>query len=60
MRPVGANDGTGISHMPDSLRFLLILAVLAGLGYAAAWYLSSFPPDPQQVVKTLPHDRFSN
>ena len=50
----------GISHMPDSLRFLLILAVLAGLGYGVAWYLSSFPPEPAQVVKTLPHDRFSN
>ena len=46
--------------MPDSLRFLLIIAVLTGLAYGAAWYLSSFPPQPTQVVKTLPHDRFDN
>ncbi len=46
--------------MPDSLRFILVVAILAGLGYGAAWYLSSFPPAPTQVVKALPHDRFNN
>ncbi len=46
--------------MPDSLRFLLIIVVLTGLGYAAAWYLSNYPPAPTEVVKTLPHDRFNN
>ncbi len=46
--------------MPDSLRFLLTLLVLAGLVYAAGWALSSFPPKPQNVVRDLPHDRFEN
>ena len=46
--------------MPDSLRFLLIIVVLAGLGYAGAWYLANFPPAPAQVVKALPHARFHN
>jgi hypothetical protein len=51
---------TGGGVMPDSLRFILVVAILAGLGYGAAWYLSSFPPAPTQVVKALPHDRFNN
>jgi len=56
--------GDGAKHkggvMPDSLRFLLIIVVLTGLGYAGAWYLANFPPAPSEVVKALPHDRFNN
>ncbi len=45
--------------MPDSLRFLLILACLAGLAYGAVWALAHFPPTPGEIVKPLPHDAFA-
>ena len=44
--------------MPDTLRFLLTILVLTGVVYAAAWVLSSYPPQPREVVRELPHDRF--
>ena len=46
--------------MPDSLRFLLILACLAGAGYGAVWALASFPPEPAEIVKPLSNDRINN
>ena len=52
-----ASEGTS---MPESLRFLLYILVIAGVGYAALWYLSSFPPAPVEVVKELPHDKFND
>lgn len=41
--------------MPDSIRFLLILACLAGAIYGSAWALATFPPEQTEVVKALPH-----
>jgi hypothetical protein len=46
--------------MPDSLRFLLILACLAGAAYGAVWALASFPPPQGEIVKPLSHDAFRN
>jgi hypothetical protein len=43
--------------MPDSLRFLLILACLAAAVYGAAWGLGNFPPEPTEIVKSLPHEK---
>jgi hypothetical protein len=43
--------------MPDSLRFLLIIACLGGAVYGVAWALSTFPPEQTDVVKALPHER---
>ena len=43
--------------MPDSLRFLLILACLCGAVYAGAWGLASFPPEQSEIVKQLPHEK---
>jgi hypothetical protein len=43
--------------VPDSLRFLLILACLCGAVYAGAWGLSSFPPEQSEIVKSLPHEK---
>lgn len=45
------------AEMPDSLRFLLILACLAGAVYGAAWGLANFPPEQREIVKALPHEK---
>ena len=39
--------------MPDSIRFLLIIGGLIGGVYAAAWVLSSMPPEPVEVTREL-------
>ena len=43
--------------MPDSLRFLLIITCLAGIGYGAMWALAHFPPEQTEIVKALPHGK---
>jgi hypothetical protein len=43
--------------IPDSLRFLLILACLVGAVYGAVWALANFPPEPAEIVKALPSER---
>ena len=42
--------------MPDSLRFLLIAGVLAGVVYGGMWALASFAPEPAPVIKPLSSD----
>jgi len=44
-------------QVPDSLRFLLILACLAGAVYAAAWGLATYPPEQSEIVKSLPNEK---
>jgi hypothetical protein len=46
--------------MPDSLRFLIILAVLGGAVYGGAWWLANFPPEPTQVEKSISSNRLRN
>jgi hypothetical protein len=43
--------------VPDSLRFLVAVGILAGLVYGAGWALSSFPPEPQPTVKALASEK---
>ena len=43
--------------MPDSLRFLIILAILGGIVYGVAWWLASGPPEPVTIEKKLSSDR---
>jgi hypothetical protein len=43
--------------MPDSIRFLLIIACLAGAVYGTAWALANFPPEQTEIVKPLPHEK---
>ena len=43
--------------MPDTLRFLLIIACLAGAVYGAVWALSNYPPEQTQIVRPLPHEK---
>jgi hypothetical protein len=43
--------------MPDSLRFLVILILLGGLGYGSVWALAHFPPPQAEIVKPLSSER---
>lgn len=45
------------AEMPDSLRYLIILAVLGGVIYGGAWWLANFPPKTIEIEKTLSNDR---
>lgn len=49
----------GAGRVPDSLRFLLILACLGGVGYGAMWALATFAPEQTQIVKPLSNADFS-
>ncbi|WP_188520063.1 histidine kinase [Alsobacter metallidurans] len=41
--------------MPVILRFLLICAILAGLGYAGLWALATFyEPEQREITVTIP------
>lgn len=45
--------------MPSLFRFLLILAILGGLGYGAMLALATFVElKPRDITETVPQDRF--
>lgn len=46
--------------MPFILRFLLIILVLAGVGYAAMWWLATYPPEQEQIVKPVSNEALRN
>jgi hypothetical protein len=50
-------SGGQVGSMPDTLRFLLIIACLAGAIYGGAWALANFPPEQTEIVRALPHDK---
>lgn len=43
--------------MPDTVKFLLVIAGLAGAVYGGLWSLANFPPEQAEIVKTLPGER---
>lgn len=43
--------------MPDSLRFLLILACLFGLTYGTIYVLATMEPEQGEVVRQIPNER---
>lgn len=46
--------------MPSLLRFLLVLCVLAGLGYGALYALAYlYDPQPREITVSVPPDKFS-
>jgi len=47
----------GIEAVPDSVRFLLILACLVGAVYGAVWALANFPPEQTEITRSLPHEK---
>ncbi len=45
--------------MPSLLRFLTVVAIILGLGYAAIFALATFvEPKPRDITVTVPQDRF--
>jgi hypothetical protein len=43
--------------LPDTVRFLLVVGVIAGLIYGGALALASFPPEQTEIIKPLPHEK---
>ena len=44
--------------MPTLIRFLVIIAILGGLGYAAMYALATFvKPEPREMSSTIPNSR---
>ena len=43
--------------MPDTIKFLLVLGVIAGVIYGGALALASFPPEQMEITKPLPHEK---
>ncbi len=45
--------------MPSLLRFLAVLALIAGLGYAAMFVIASVVDlEPREITVRVPQDRF--
>ena len=44
--------------MPSLIRFLVVVALLAGLGFGALWALANLvEPQPREMTVTIPTDR---
>ncbi len=57
---VSCSSNAGQSRvMPSLLRFLTVVAVLAGLGYLAVFALANLvEPQPRQMTVTITPDKF--
>ncbi len=43
--------------MPDTFKFIFVIGLIAGCVYGAALALASFPPEPSEIIKSLPHEK---
>jgi hypothetical protein len=43
--------------MPDTVKFLLVLACLGSAVYGGVWALANFPPEQTEIVKPLSAER---
>jgi hypothetical protein len=43
--------------LPDTLKFVLFVAFLAGAVYGSAWALANFPPEQTEIIKAMPHEK---
>ena len=46
--------------MPFIVRFVLIIAVLAGAVFGAVWALANFPPEQIEITKPISHEALRN
>ena len=45
--------------MPSLMRFLLVVGIISGLGYAAIFALATLvDPKPREITVTVPPDKF--
>jgi hypothetical protein len=46
--------------MPTLFRFLTVIGIIAGLGYAGLWALATFvQPEPREISVTIPASRLT-
>ncbi|NMD06517.1 MAG: histidine kinase [Phyllobacteriaceae bacterium] len=43
--------------IPDFLKFIIVIAALAGAIYGGALALATFPPEQSDVIQPLPHEK---
>jgi hypothetical protein len=43
--------------IPDTVRFVFVVAALAGAVYGGAYALATYPPEQTEVIKSLPHEK---
>lgn len=43
--------------LPDTIKFILFVALLAGAVYGSAWSLANFPPEQVEIIKAMPHEK---
>jgi hypothetical protein len=43
--------------MPDTVKFVLTLAVIGGLIYGGAWALAHYPPEQTEIVKPISSEK---
>lgn len=43
--------------MPDTVKFVVVLALIGGTIYGGAWALAHFPPEQTEIVKSLPSEK---
>ena len=47
----------GMLLIPDTIKFLLAVALIAGAGYGIVVALAKFPPEPSEITRPLPHEK---
>jgi hypothetical protein len=45
------------SVIPDTLKFVMVVALIGCAAYSAVWGLATFPPEQAEVVRALPHEK---
>jgi hypothetical protein len=43
--------------IPDTVKFIVVLCLIAGFAYGSMWGLATFPPEQAEVIKALPHEK---
>lgn len=43
--------------MPDTVKFLLVVAVIGAALYGGLWTLAHVPPEQSEIVKPLPSEK---
>jgi hypothetical protein len=45
------------AKMPDTVKFLLVVAVIGAALYGGLWTLAHVPPEQTEIVKPLPSEK---
>ena len=43
--------------MPDTLKFIFVVGLIAAAVYGTALALATFPPEQSEIIKSLPHEK---